>query len=263
MNDNNEFYVGYIDNLPPSTGSFLKKRLIGIFVSIPILVFLLVFFQKGFNNHFFSFGNEVEVTGILYTSPFPILISEKTVTHNNNQSTDILLVGYGKFGAMSAIEAMEKSNGKLEGKKVILSGTLLSGDGKIVMELTNNEKSLISVDDSTSNVKPNPKRGQLVELSGEIIDPKCYFGLMKPGEGKIHKSCAIRCISGGIPPVFRDEVNYPSSSRYLIMQDQNGNNINKEILPYVGEKIKLKGRTSQFSDWEILQVDLSTITYTK
>jgi len=25
-------------------------------------------------------------------------------------------------------------------------------------------------------------------LQGEIIDPKCYFGVMKPGKGKIHRS---------------------------------------------------------------------------
>lgn len=24
---------------------------------------------------------------------------------------------------------------------------------------------------------------------------------MKPGEGKAHRACAIRCIAGGIPPV--------------------------------------------------------------
>lgn len=38
-------------------------------------------------------------------------------------------------------------------------------------------------------------------LEDEIIDPKCYFGVI-PGKGKIHRSCAIRCISDGIPPVL-------------------------------------------------------------
>ena len=39
-------------------------------------------------------------------------------------------------------------------------------------------------------------------LRGEIVDIKCYLGVMKPAHGKPHRSCAARCISGGIPPVL-------------------------------------------------------------
>ena len=38
-----------------------------------------------------------------------------------------------------------------------------------------------------------------VRLAGEIVDSKCWLGVMKPAEGKSHKDCAIRCISGGAP----------------------------------------------------------------
>jgi len=31
-------------------------------------------------------------------------------------------------------------------------------------------------------------------LRGEVIDPKCYIGAMKPGGGKTHKACA-ECFS--------------------------------------------------------------------
>jgi hypothetical protein len=41
-----------------------------------------------------------------------------------------------------------------------------------------------------------------VTLRGEIIDPKCYIGAMKPGGGKTHKACAQLCLSGGIPPML-------------------------------------------------------------
>jgi hypothetical protein len=39
-----------------------------------------------------------------------------------------------------------------------------------------------------------------VELPGEIVDTKCYLGAMRPGVGKVHRACAARCLSGGIPP---------------------------------------------------------------
>jgi hypothetical protein len=39
-------------------------------------------------------------------------------------------------------------------------------------------------------------------LIGEIVDSKCYLGVMNPGALIPHRACAIRCISGGIPPVL-------------------------------------------------------------
>jgi hypothetical protein len=47
-----------------------------------------------------------------------------------------------------------------------------------------------------------PKRLGEVDLVGEIVDSKCYLGNMNPGNGKVHRDSAVRCLSGGIPPVF-------------------------------------------------------------
>ena len=37
-------------------------------------------------------------------------------------------------------------------------------------------------------------------LTGELVDTKCYYGVMRPAVGKVHRACAVRCLSGGIPP---------------------------------------------------------------
>lgn len=42
-------------------------------------------------------------------------------------------------------------------------------------------------------------RGKVV-LIGELVDTKCYFGVMRPATGKVHRACAVRCLSGGVPP---------------------------------------------------------------
>lgn len=39
-------------------------------------------------------------------------------------------------------------------------------------------------------------------LKGEIVDSKCYLGVMNPGNLKAHRACAINCIQGGVPPVL-------------------------------------------------------------
>jgi hypothetical protein len=50
-------------------------------------------------------------------------------------------------------------------------------------------------------VPPSEDLGEM-QLTGEIVDSKCFFGVMNPGAGKVHRDCAARFISGGIPPAF-------------------------------------------------------------
>lgn len=125
------------------------------------------------------------------------------------------------------------------------------------MELTEKEASLKKVLASPSSNPPVNLAKKDISLSGEILDPKCYFGAMKPAEGKIHKSCAIRCISGGIPPIFRTKSN--NSNQYYILLGKAGQAINKEVLPYVAEHISITGKTNKFSNWDVLYVNVDDI----
>ena len=158
------------------------------------------------------------------------------------------------------MDAIQEKRGNFIGKKITLAGTLIYGDGKTLMELTKEEESLINIstDDKLPEEIPTPY--SQVTVNGEILDPKCYFGVMKPGEGKIHKSCAIRCISGGIPPVFRNESgDSQKDHQYFLMVDKDGQPINKELLPYVAEKISINGRTRKLWGWDVLYLDPADI----
>ena len=95
-------------------------------------------------------------------------------------------------------------------------------------------------------------------MEGEIVDPKCYFGVMKPGYGKIHRSCAALCIAGGIPPVLvSSESN--SVSDYFLLTDVKGNPIHKDILPYIGQPSIMSGMAEKLGDWHIIRIDVSQI----
>ncbi|MEM9685636.1 MAG: hypothetical protein AAF934_01775, partial [Bacteroidota bacterium] len=233
---------------------FLKKLLISLFVLIPLLVFLVVSFQKPFNSHQFELGTVKEFTGIYHKKPIPILeVSPKALPETF--SNHILLVGYGKFGAEGIMKAIEKEYGDLAGKKITIRGTLIYGDGKTLMELTEQENSLIEIYKQPSGKGSNIKTPSgNIALEGEILDPKCYFGVMKPGEGKIHKSCAIRCISGGIPPVFRTAAADKNGFDYYILLGTNGIKINAEVLPFVAERIKISGSVSHRNGWDIVYI---------
>jgi hypothetical protein len=63
---------------------------------------------------------------------------------------------------------------------------------------------------------PKVKDLGLIKINGEIIDPKCYFGVMKPGKGKPQCDCAIRCILGGITPMLVVKNEQGDANYYLL-----------------------------------------------
>jgi len=254
-----DFFIGWQENVPEGISYFYRRFKWPFFLSLPLLFFLLVWLQKPFNDHQFEFGSLTEVTGIYYEQPVPILVADLT-SIPADLSPEILLVGYGKFGAEGIMQGIAAQHGSLNGKKITLAGTLIYGDGKTLMELTEEEDALREVGGEQSNNLARLDGRSPVSLSGEVIDPKCYFGVMKPGTGKTHKSCAIRCISGGIPPMFRHETgNEEQKYRYYLMFDKGNNKINKEILPYVAERMNLQGNASEFMGWDIVYIDMEKL----
>jgi hypothetical protein len=264
MSKKDDFYIGWQAEMSKENSSFLKKYLIPLFIAIPILVFAFVFFQKPFNKHLFEFGKTSEITGIYTNDPYPMLIADAG-SLPAGLDNEILLVGYGKFGARGAMNAIQEESGDLHQKKITLQGTLIHGDGKTLMELTESEASLIEiVDPSIIALPPMVNSSNPIQVNGEILDPKCYFGVMKPGEGQIHKSCAIRCISGGIPPVFRQGNGMSNEPyTYYLMLSQDGKEVNEAVLPFVAEQVSLTGNAAKFSGWDILYVNVKEISMKK
>jgi len=258
MKEQKDFYIGWQDKMPPKNKGFLQRFVVLLFISLPLLAAIVVMLQKPFNNHQFEFGNLKKITGTYYSSPFPILIADEGILPDSI-SQELLLVGYGKFGAKGIMSRIEDTHGLLSGKKISLSGTLIYGDGKSLLELTEEDQAFLEIIESPMRPAPPMSAPREVKMEGEILDPKCYFGVMKPGEGKIHKSCAVRCISGGIPPVMRQDPGEEGAYRYYLMVDQKGQSINKTVLPFIAEQVQLKGTTRRFMDWEILFVDLNEI----
>jgi hypothetical protein len=83
--------------------------------------------------------------------------------------------------------------------KKLFEGTLIYGDCKTLLELINQESSVVKKTSKKVYPLPQATKKVTVHLEGEILDPKCYFEIMKPGEGKIHK--AVK--SGASAKVFR------------------------------------------------------------
>ena len=252
-----DFFIGWKGNTTAEHKKWMKRVLIPIFIAIPIILFAIVILAKPFNDGKFELGSVKEFTGVYHEAPFPVLLLDEGQL-NNGSSRSALLVGYGKNGAKTFMQEAAEKKGKLTGKRLKIQGTLIYGDGKTLIELTKKEDSVLEVLEPEIQKPQNPRFAKL-KLQGEIVDPKCWFGVMKPAEGKVHKSCAIRCISGGIPPVLR--VKKPRMNVYYILKGVNGEDINKEVLEYVGEGVEISGEAYVENGWNVLKVDSGGINY--
>jgi hypothetical protein len=128
------------------------------------------------------------------------------------------------------------------------------------MELTDQEAAIRLINDSPANHRmPPPVVHDLgaATLHGQIVDPKCYLGVMKPGEGKPHSDCAIRCIAANIPPVLKI-INDSGDETLLILRGENGETINRQILKYVGIPVSVTGKIEQVDDWLVMKTDPSS-----
>ncbi len=249
-----DFYVGYIDSVSPKTKKGLKSFvLFGILLLVGgALIF--AFSQNTFKNSTFELTTSTKITGVYHEMPYPML----RVKTGDRSFKNILLLGFGKSSANPFLQKIRSEAGPLSGSVLSIEGNLIYYNGKTLLQITSDEKIALLENAATHRL---PKTRHLVrgmELNGEIIDPKCYFGVMKPGKGKIHRSCAALCISGGIPPVLAttDENNI---SEYYLLTDKNGNPINEQILPYIGKPSILTGDVVQIEDWYQLRIDTKDI----
>ena len=78
-------------------------------------------------------------------------------------------------------------------------------------------------------------------FTGEVVDSKCYLGVMNPGRLEVHRACAKRCIAGGIPPMLAAHGD-DGKEAHLLLVKPDGRPFGDAILPLVGKTVTLEGR---------------------
>ncbi|HET6544837.1 MAG TPA: hypothetical protein VFG46_30335 [Chryseolinea sp.] len=249
--DDNEFYVGYFPKAPRQIASATKRVIVILFMVMIAVIAITALEQKEFSSANFEYGLLTTVDGYLFTKPVPHLqVPLGKDMWNKELYQTVLLVGFGKAGADNFILSHRPL--KVEGTNVRLTGSLIYGDGKTLLQVE--EASDLEYLEGNLAASAGRADQEKISVSGEIVDPKCFFGVMKPGEGKTHRSCAIRCIAGGIPPVFKTD-----SSGYFLLVNENHEPVSSEIVNIVGDQIVLEGITMSFNDWRLLQIDSELI----
>jgi len=181
------------------------------------------------------------VEGALITKPYPMIRVTDPAAPFGMRT--VMIVAEGK--CTSALQF-----GKFDGIPVKASGVLIERKDRRMLEVPlslNRWIEPILVDMPGVVVNPPVEPIGRFTLAGQIMDSKCFFGVMRPSRGKTHKACASLCIRGGIPPSFwaRDK---QGRERVLLMTDAAGGPIGDAILPLVADPVRAEGDIVRVGD---------------
>lgn len=247
-----DFYIGWSNETPQSYSRKAKLFFAVLLVSMISIGVIYVKNQRGYIDSIYEYGTIQEFSGFLVKDPIWGLRVEE-----DGKVKTIPLVGFGKMGPEWTLSKMMEAHELKEGTMVTLRGMVFHYQNKYWMELTEKENSLVS-SGSQSMLHRNIQMTGYKELEGEIVDPKCFFGVMNPAVKAIHRSCAIRCISGGMPPLLAIRENGVFVD-YYFLHGKEMESIADQILPYVGIPVKISGQVATYDDWKSLTIETSSL----
>jgi len=223
-----EFYVGYLPKAPSGIAGVIRRAVVALLAVTALVAVALVYGQHRFAASFFEFGNVREFEGVVREWPNPALAVGKST---------YALVTEGKHGARALVAG-------LEGKPVKLRGTRIHRDTTEMIEVVAGSVQVIDQHVAPPIVTEDLGRQT---LAGEIVDSKCYLGVMNPGHTKPHRECASLCIRGGVPPLFvvRDAA---GRDVHLWLVSETGAPVNQQVLDFIAEPIEITGQLKRFGN---------------
>ena len=246
-----EFFIGYAPATPSGVRRAVRRAVVMAITVAALVAALTAAFQNPFASSVFEYGEEREFIGWLRESPAPILIvPAPACTEFCATTSSWLLTHYGtKFGAADLVRG-------LDGHQVRLRGVLVYRGDQTLLDVVPGSIETLGADAGASQAAPP---AQVVDLgvqtlAGEIVDSKCHFGVMRPGSGKSHRSCAARCIASGAPPMLwvRDAAGH---DLYLLLLGADGRTLGREILPFVAEPVELTGQVLRYDGILVLRAE--------
>ncbi|MEO1554217.1 MAG: hypothetical protein AAFR82_09780 [Pseudomonadota bacterium] len=243
-----DFFIGWAEP-PRADRRFFLGAGLGLLAGTAAIAGGVAALQSPVGPGTWNMGEIKEWRGIATAEPYGML---RTLDLDGTPRT-ALLGCQGKCGVEAKI-------GALAGKPVIVKGSLIQ----------RGRHTMIAVIDGLDWIREDVG-GEIGELAfptveplfeatfnGEILDSKCWFGAMRPSEGKVHKSCASLCIRSGIPPAFY--VKDRQNQKALMVMTSGGYGHNKDLLPYVADPVAISGQVQRFGDLFLLDAPVSAIS---
>ena len=188
---NDEFYIGYQKKAPAGIATAIRSIAVAIMALVVLVAGIVAAQQRLIDTGRFEFGESKTFNGVLYETPFPHLL---LIGDRPDDARRVLLTSFGKAGLPGFAEAGI-------GKRVRFDGSLIYRQNLTMIEMGEEASFQVLGDPpaSVSDAQSVARFGE-VELTGELVDTKCFLGVMRPGVGKVHRACASVCLRGGVPP---------------------------------------------------------------
>jgi len=246
----NDFYVGSLPKAPTALARFVRKVIIVLGLLAVTAALVLVVGQMPFASSSFEYGKLSSFDGVVATRPFPtLLVARPGEVGQQDKYSRYLLVAPGKHGADDLVAGFDC-------KQVRLQCQLIYREGGTMLEIT---PSSIAVIDTAPTIQETTRDLGTVTVTCEIVDSKCYLGVMNPGQGKVHRDCAARCLSGGIPPIF---VTTDGREQFLLV-GLDGRALGRDALrEFIAEPIQIQGERLESGSTRLLKVDPGAFRHT-
>jgi hypothetical protein len=245
-----EFYIGWEAKAAPGIGKTVHKVVIAVLALALLVSVVLAVSQRMIGVSVFEWGTHKTFSGILQATPYPHLLVPRPGNADGRLSfSTYYLVAPWKFGLKpEAIAAFD-------GKSVTLKGTLIYRANQTMIEVIPDSIQATPAASSLT-LPPRTSIGKRTFI-GEIVDSKCFLGVMNPGQLTPHRACAIRCISGGVPPVLLVRQK-DGPAIYFLLVSSDGKAVNKQVLNMVAEPVEVTGEVEHQGELLILRADPAT-----
>jgi len=196
----------------------------------------------------------VTAQGVLMLRPYPALHRLNPAHPGGVES--LLLVRQGKHSADSWAQDFDR-------QWVSVRGYPVTRGRWTMLEIPGEDAISAAPDSGTENLSGH--RRQLrelleiaplgaAELAGEIVDSKCFLGVMKPGAGPLHKACAELCLRGGIPPILVAKDAQGQQLGYLLAH-ADGASASVALAQFAADPVRVTGQLQRQGGLLLLRVD--------
>ena len=185
------------------------------------------------------------LSGTIITKPYPMIVA---ADRGDGKAGLVLVVESGKHGSAPRLDPFE-------GKLMSLAGNLLHRDDNYLLKLAEGADAIKLLEQRSPASPASVSMGRQT-LRREVVDSKCYLGAMKPGIGNPHRTCAVLCLSGGIPPLV---VTNDRPPRAYVISDLAGNAATAEIADFVAEPLEVSGEVKSLAGTLVLALEMKDV----
>ncbi|MCM2269420.1 MAG: ferric reductase-like transmembrane domain-containing protein [Thermoanaerobaculia bacterium] len=253
--DREAFFVGYLP-LPRELRNFLTRSVVAVGLLFGAVAGIVASQQSPLGAGVYEYGVESQLEGVVRLEPVPSLWTTRAAAGAAEPGAAeavepplevVPLVGAGKRGPPPAIVA-------LAGRPVRARGSWIRRGPERLFEIVAAEA--VAGGAASPAIAASALGG--AELRGEIVDSKCFLGVMKPGEGKSHKACAVLCIEGGSPAALVARTATGETALFWLVGGD-GRPLGRELLDVVGEPVAVAGELLRVGARAILVTDRAKI----